>query len=120
MCISMARRIDAVTDMNILRDLGLGMTNKAIAEKYKVSASYVSKIKTGRKVINIYVPEPKTTQADGLEIYKEPLDSLIEMVLALPVFKENDDIIAWVKKERIRAALRVKMLTEILNKMKGE
>lgn len=116
----MAKRIDAETDMQILSEIGLGIPNKVIAERYGVSASYVSKIKTGRKVIDVYVPIPEKLQSNGLEVYEQPLEELIDTILKLPVITDEADIIKQLKEERIKAALRVKILTEILNKLKGE
>jgi len=52
----MPKRINADVDMSILRDIGMGMKSKDIAESYDVSASYVSKLKTGKKVPDVYIP----------------------------------------------------------------
>lgn len=48
-------RIDTQTDLKILADLALGYKNKDLAVKYNVSPSYVSKLKTGRKQLNVRI-----------------------------------------------------------------
>lgn len=48
-------RIDTQIDLKILADLALGYKNKDLAVKYGVSPSYVSKLKTGRKQLNVRV-----------------------------------------------------------------
>lgn len=54
----MPKRISAAVDMAILRDIGLGFKNNIeIAAEYGVSASYVSKLKTGKKVPDVYVSD---------------------------------------------------------------
>ena len=52
----MARRISPEIDMAILADIGLGMLYKDAAEKHGVSASYVSKLASGKKEIQFYTP----------------------------------------------------------------
>lgn len=73
----MRKRIDAKTDFDILADLALGLTSKEVSEKYKVSISYVSKVRTGRKKIDVYIPE-QTKQEQLLTYYKSDIDKLEE------------------------------------------
>jgi predicted transcriptional regulator len=63
----MPSRIDADTDMQILADIGLGIRNKDIAKNYGVSPSYVSKLKLGHKVPNIYVTKATMSAVDGMD-----------------------------------------------------
>lgn len=53
----MPKRINSKIDIDILQDLAMGMKQKEIAQKYNVSTSYISKVKTGQKDIEIYIPE---------------------------------------------------------------
>jgi hypothetical protein len=46
----MPKRIDPNIDVDILTDIGLGIPSHVLAKKYKVSPSYISKIKQGHKV----------------------------------------------------------------------
>lgn len=64
----MPKKIDAMTDMDILRDIGLGMKNKDIAVTYGVSASYVSKLKQGKKVIE--VPMQTLASSSDLDVMR--------------------------------------------------
>ena len=50
----MPQKILPKVDMDIIMELSIGTKNSVIAKKYNVSPSYVSKIKRGKK--NIEVP----------------------------------------------------------------
>jgi len=71
----MRQRISAHVDYNILADIALGLPAKDIATKHKVSVSYVSKIKTGRKKIDVYIPE-QVQMANKLSYYVSDIENL--------------------------------------------
>lgn len=73
----MRKRISSEVDYNILADLSLGLTSKEIASKYGVSISYVSKVRTGRKKISVYIPE-QIKQHGLLDYYESDIDKLAE------------------------------------------
>lgn len=73
----MRKRISSEVDYNILADLSLGLTSKEIASKYGVSISYVSKVRTGRKKISVYIPE-QIKQHGLIDYYKSDIDKLAE------------------------------------------
>lgn len=80
----MRKRIDAETDYNILADIALGLTSKEIAKKYNVSISYVSKVRTGRKKINVYIPEHIEAK-NKLLFYKQDINKLLEFFETSPL-----------------------------------
>lgn len=80
----MPQRIDAETDYNILADIALKVPYKDIAKKYGVSLSYVSKVKTGKKRIEVYIPE-QIKQANKLAYYKSDVNRLEEFFATSPV-----------------------------------
>jgi len=86
----MRQRISAEVDYNILADIALGLPAKEIAEKYNVSVSYVSKVKTGRKKIDVYIPE-QIEAANKILFYSSDIDKLDQFFETSPVsLKEKD------------------------------
>lgn len=73
----MRKRISSKTDYNILADVSLGLTSKEIAKKYGVSVSYVSKVRTGRKKIEVYIPE-QTKKHGLLDYYETDIEKIAE------------------------------------------
>jgi len=73
----MRQRISASVDYNILADIALGLSAKEIARKYNVSISYISKIKTGRKKIDVYIPE-QVKVANKVAFYEADIYKLTE------------------------------------------
>lgn len=80
----MRQRISARVDYNILADIALGLPAKEIAAKYKVSVSYISKIKTGRKKIDVYIPEGVKV-ANKLAYYESDIEKLSEFFKTTPL-----------------------------------
>jgi predicted transcriptional regulator len=93
----MPRRITAEIDMSILRDIGMGIPNKEVARNYGVSASYVSKLKTGKKVPDMYIVGNAVTT-----VY--------------PV----SDIVQWLEIKIKNLDKERNIYTQILSKYKGE
>ena len=89
----MPRRILPEVDMNILRDIGMGIKNKDIAETYDVSPSYVSKVKRGKKVLDIPI-KPVVQDLDLKGTIKEQIKKyekyLVLMKELLKIVEEND------------------------------
>lgn len=86
----MRQRINAETDFNILADLALGIPAKEVALKYNVSVSYVSKVKTGRKKINVYIPE-QAKEINQMKYYESDVDKLIEFFDTTPLSLQTSD-----------------------------
>jgi len=58
----MPKRISADVDMSILQAIACGTRHTDIAREFNVSTSYVSKLNTGKKVPDIYVPSTFATE----------------------------------------------------------
>lgn len=80
----MRQRISAQVDYNILADIALGLPAKDLAIKYGVSVSYISKIKTGRKKIDVYIPE-QAIMANRLAFYESDIDKLSQFLKTEPL-----------------------------------
>lgn len=87
----MRQRISAQVDYNILADIALGIPAKEIAAKYSVSVSYISKIKTGRKQIDVYIPE-QLKMASRLAFYASDIDKLSEFLDTAPLSLKGDNL----------------------------
>ena len=113
----MPRRISADVDMQILADLGVGLLHREIAEKYGVSASYVSKLSLGKKTPDVYVARGTTvvSEPDGVD-----LDALLADIDKYTVFPGEDATEKYIKSQIRTMAMRIKMLSELLKKYKGE
>lgn len=116
----MPRRIDAETDMQILADISLGMIYKDVAEKYNVSASYISKLTTGKKVPNIKVPIPAKILDEGFETYETDIDAIINYIDTKKVLVSNTDVVKFLQAQIHRSVVRIKIYAELIKKYKGE
>ena len=83
----MPKRISADIDMAILGAIGLGQRNKDIAEEYGVSASYVSKLKLGKKVPDIYLASIPTVTYASLAV-EHVMRKIAELERELIVYKD--------------------------------
>ncbi len=115
----MPRRIDAETDMKILADVGLGMLYKDVAAKYNVSPSYITKLTSGKKALNIRVPEPAKVLTDAIEAYEDDINAIVEFIEQRQVLVTNDAIVKYLNAQITRAAIRIKIYTKLLNKYKN-
>jgi transcriptional regulator with XRE-family HTH domain len=84
----MRQRISARVDYEILADIALGESAKDIAKKHNVSISYVSKIKTGRKKIDVYIPESIQT-SNKIAYYASDITALEEFFKTTPLSLED-------------------------------
>ena len=111
------QRISAETDYNILADLALGLTSKEIAAKYKVSISYVSKVRTGRKKIDVYIPE-QTKQANKIAYYESDIDKIDKFFqnTQLTIKDNTEDLDSLI----IQKITELKVLLSIRRKLKKE
>jgi transcriptional regulator with XRE-family HTH domain len=116
----MPKRITADVDMQILADVGLGVLYKDVAKKYKVSASYISKLATGKKVPDIHIPAPIKLLDEGVEAYESDIEAIVDLISKRQVFINNTDIEKYLKAQITRSAVRVKVYSQLLKKYKGE
>ena len=70
----MPQRIPPQTDLQIITMLADGYTNKQIAKSLNVSASYVSKVKNGKKLSYMHVACPTSNKEDMLLNYLDLSD----------------------------------------------
>lgn len=70
----MPQRISPQVDLQILTMLAEGFTNKQIASRLNVSASYVSKVKTGKKPSYVNIASPTLHKEDMFDTYTEMSD----------------------------------------------
>lgn len=116
----MPRRISSEVDMNILADIGLGMRNIDIAERYGVSPSYVSKLKRGKKKIDIHIPKPEVHRDLDFSSYASDLDAISDAIGKSKIFTEEDTVENYIKDKARYHITHAKVYIEILKKYKGE
>lgn len=114
----MRQRISSAVDYNILADIALGIPAKELAVKYKVSVSYISKIKTGRKKIDVYFPE-QVMVANRMAFYESDIDKLTEFFDSSPrsLGNEKQDTLDSLIIQKIA---ELKVLLETRRMLKGE
>lgn len=107
--------------MQILADVAMRtMTNKEIAAKYGVSPSYVSKISTGKKVLDIHVAEPSKVIDDDFTAYEDDIDAVLALVEQRKVLVSNDDIVKFLRQQITKSVVKIKIYSELIKKYKGE
>ena len=116
----MPKRIDSSIDMEILQDIALGMTNRSIAAKYNVSPSYVSKVSTGKKTMNIHIPNLKSILAEDFEVYEDDITSVMTTMHDKKVLVNPTDVETFIKAQITKSLVRAKVYSEILKRFKGE
>lgn len=116
----MPRKISANVDMQILADIGLGMMNKDIAVRHGVSASYVSKLRVGKKKVDIYIPEQPKTVADTVAVSDSEVDAVIELIEGQTNLMSHAETVAYLEDQARKSVVRAKMYLNILKKYKGE
>ena len=116
----MPKRIEANIDMSILQDIATGMQNKDIAVKYNVSRSYVSKVLTGRKLIDMQIPDLKSILQEDFEVYEDDITSIIETIHNKKILVNHTDVVTFIEAQITKSLVRAKVYSEILKKVKGE
>jgi transcriptional regulator with XRE-family HTH domain len=114
----MRQRISAKVDYDILADIALGLPAKEIAAKYGVSVSYISKIKTGRKKIDVYIPE-QVAMANRIAFYASDIDKLEEFFDTAPLSFKGDKLES-LDSLIIQKIAEIKTLLETRKLLKGE
>ena len=116
----MARRIPAELDMRILADIALGTLYKDVAKRYGVSPAYVSKLSLGKKVPNIYIPEIKEGTNDNIKAFADDIEALVSDMRSRKIVASKVDLVKHVKDRITKAAIEIKLCTEILDNIEGE
>lgn len=115
----MPSKIDPTTDLQIYELLAQGKTNKEIASILDVSPSYVSKIKTGKKVPYIHIAQPSIIKDEFFEIYNTDMNELLLYLSNKKLIVADSDIIEYLTVQMKKAMIRAKMYQEILRRIKN-
>ena len=110
------QKIPVTTDLSILQDLAANYTCREIAIKHGVSPSYVSKIKSGKKNLNIHVSNPTVIKDEFFEVYNSDLIDLIGYLEDKDLIVEKKDIVEYLEVQMKKSIIRAKMFQEILRR----
>lgn len=116
----MRKRISAATDMKILQLLSTGITHKEIASRCGVSASYVSKIKTGRKVPDVWVPMPQHYDNLGVEVFADDVTAILSYVKRLEIVTSPEEVVKYLETQIQELIVQIKINLKLLEKYKEE
>jgi transcriptional regulator with XRE-family HTH domain len=115
----MKPKIPYEVDQKILIALALGESNKSIARRLGVSTSYISKVKTGKKLPSIKLEESTTIKT---EFFKADSVSLTELLIALDnydlIADVDNSIIEYIETQMKKCLIQAKAYQIILNKIK--
>ena len=88
----MKKTISPQTDMAILEGIASGYSSKELADIYKVSVSYISKLRTGKKIPSIYIKEPSLIKDEYFEVYNTELNEMLDYLGARDVIVNKKEI----------------------------
>lgn len=114
----MRRPISPEIDLKIVEGLAAGLSNKELASMYNVSTSYISKVKTGKKIPNIHILNPTLLKDENFEVYGTELTELIAYMDSKAVFVDKTEIIHYLESKMNKHLIRAKMYQEILRRYK--
>lgn len=112
------KKISPEIDLEILEGLAAGYTNKQLAELYKVSPSYISKLKTGKKVPYIHVANPMLIKDEYFEVYNTNLTEVLAYLDCKDLIVNKKEIIEYLEIQMQKAIIKAKMYQEILKRLK--
>ena len=113
------KKISPEIDLEILEGLAAGYSNKQLAELYKVSPSYVSKLKTGKKVPYIHVANPTLIKDEFFEVYNTNLTEVLAYLDCKDLIVNKREIIEYLEVQMQKAVIKAKMYQEILRRLKN-
>ena len=117
----MKKRINSSIDLQILADLGMHTrTHKEIAAQYNVSPSYVSKLATGKKELDISFPLPAKLIQTSVNVNEASVKNIVEAVLSQRAFASDAELIAHLEHEITLNALRISVCAQMIKNIKGE
>ena len=111
-------KIPAATDLAILQELAANVPYKNIANKYKVSLAYISKLKTGKKTPYVHVLNPTLIKDEYFEIYYNDLVESLGYLGSKDLIVNKHEIIEYLEVQMKKSIIKAKMYQEILNKIK--
>ena len=112
------KKITPETDLAILEGLAAGYNNKQLAELYKVSPSYVSKLKNGKKIPYIHVANPTLIKDEFFEVYNTNLAEVLAYLDCKDLIVNKKDIVEYLEVQMQKAIIKAKMYQEILRRLK--
>lgn len=113
------RKIAPEIDLQILEGLAAGYNNKQLAEMYKVSPAYVSKLKNGKKVPYIHVTNPTLIKDEFFEVYNTNLTEVLAYLDCKDIIVNKTDIIEYLEVQMRKAIIKAKMYQDILWRLKN-
>lgn len=111
------KRVSPEIDLKILEGLALGITPKELSDTYNVSASYISKLKTGRKIPNIHISNPKIIASDMCEVYNTDLEDITKYLSSKELIVNRQELIDYVEIEMKKHIIKAKMYQDILRRI---
>lgn len=116
----MKKKITPDIDMQIIAALSTSLTNKEIALMYGVSPSYVSKLKTGKKVPYIHIAEPSLIKDEFFEIYNADMVDILMYLEGKELFVSKQELIEYLTVQMKKSIIQAKMYQNILRRIKNE
>jgi hypothetical protein len=113
------KRISPQIDLEILEGLAAGYNNKQLADLYKVSPSYVSKLKTGKKVPYIHIANPTLIKDEFFEVYNTNLAEAVAYIDSKDLIVNKKDIVEYLEIQMQKCVIKAKVYQEILKKFKN-
>jgi hypothetical protein len=113
------KKVSPEIDLKILEGLAAGYNNKQLAEMYKVSPSYISKLKTGKKVPYIHVANPTLIKDEYFEVYNTNLSEITAYLNSKDLIVNKTDIVEYLEVQMQKCIIKAKVYQEILNRYRG-
>lgn len=114
------KKVPADIDLAILEGLAAGYNNKQLSELYKVSPSYVSKLKNGKKIPYIHVTNPTLIKDEFFEVYNTSLTEVLAYLECKDLFVNKKDIIEYIEVQLKKHIIKAKMYQELLRRLKHD
>ena len=115
----MRKPISPEIDLKILEGLAAGYTNKQLSTMYDVSPSYVSKLKTGKKVPYIHIANPSLIKDEFFEVYNTNLAEIVTYINNKDLIVNKKDIVEYLEVQMQKHIIKAKMYQEILRRFKN-
>ena len=115
----MHKKITPEVDQQIILALAVGEPNKDIAERFGVSKSYISKVKTGKKVPSIKFIEPALIKDEFFEVDTKPLtDLIVSLNINELIIDPNKSILEYLETQMKKCLIQAKMYQILIDKLK--
>lgn len=112
------RKVSPQIDLAILEGLAAGCSNKELAKTHGVSASYVSKLKNGKKVPYIHVTNPTLIKDEYFEVYNTNLTEIVAFIDSKDLIVNKTEIVEFLEIQMQKCIIKAKMYQDILRRYK--